>query len=113
MAFQSRVGRVAENFGREFWEEALAEFPATGLTVAQFCARQGCSVPTFYAWRQRLGESQHRPAPSFTELIVEDRSDTNSVIEIQLDHGTSLRLTGSVDEVNLRTVLRVLGESAC
>src|SRR5947209_4942385 len=36
------------------WTERLARFPASGLTPAQFCAQQGVSLPSFYAWRRRL-----------------------------------------------------------
>jgi hypothetical protein len=36
------------------WGERLRRYKLSGLTVAQFCRREGVSVPSFYQWRQRL-----------------------------------------------------------
>ena len=104
---------MAESFGRQWWQWALEEFPSSGLTVAEFCRRHGCAVPTFYAWRRRLAEEQNQERPAFAELIVQHSEETDSLIEIQLSHGTSVRLRGRVNEANLRSVLQVLGESSC
>ncbi len=37
-----------------FWRLALAEFAASGLNVRAFCAREGLSEPSFYAWRREI-----------------------------------------------------------
>ena len=39
---------------RELWMDRLARFPASGLTVAQFCAIEAVSLPSFYFWKRRL-----------------------------------------------------------
>jgi hypothetical protein len=39
---------------REVWLDRLARFPASGLTVAQFCAIEAVSLPAFYYWKRRL-----------------------------------------------------------
>jgi hypothetical protein len=66
-------------------------------------------VPTFYAWRKRIGEQGR---PKFTELVVE-HSPQSGFIEIELSGGERLRLTGVVDGDNLQTVLRCLELASC
>jgi hypothetical protein len=39
---------------RELWMDRLARFPASGLTVAQFCAIEAVSLHSFYFWKRRL-----------------------------------------------------------
>ena len=38
----------------EFWNLALGEFRSSGLTIREFCRREGLSEPAFYAWRKKL-----------------------------------------------------------
>ena len=35
------------------WQQRLRRFEKSGLTVAQFCARERVSVPTFWYWRRK------------------------------------------------------------
>lgn len=39
------------------WRERLRRYRGSGLTVAEFCRREQVSVPSFYQWRRRWGES--------------------------------------------------------
>lgn len=38
----------------ERWRERVARWRASGLSVAEFCLREGLSSPSFYIWRKRL-----------------------------------------------------------
>lgn len=90
------------------WREIQRRFEQSGLSVAEFCEVEGCSVATFYAWRKRLANSQQQ---SFTEVVVEERSE--AAIEIELNRSVRLRLVGAVDARQLRTVLDCLGQRPC
>lgn len=46
------------------WSERLRRFGMGSVTVAEFCRREAVSVPSFYAWRKRLKESEGAKAPS-------------------------------------------------
>lgn len=49
---------------RQAWEGRLERRRASGLTVAQFCKREGVSVNTFYYWAKRVGAaSAQTPSP--------------------------------------------------
>ena len=39
---------------REFWEAALRLWDESGLSVREFCSREGLSEHTFYSWRREL-----------------------------------------------------------
>ena len=39
---------------REFWEAAIRLWDESGLSVREFCNREGLAEHTFYAWRRAL-----------------------------------------------------------
>ena len=46
---------------RQLWLDRLAPFPASGLTVAQFCAIEAVSLPSYYFWKRRLADEAQAP----------------------------------------------------
>ena len=46
------------------WRRRLERHAKSGWTVAAFCRHEGVSVPTFYAWRKRIGTQEAGPVPS-------------------------------------------------
>lgn len=48
--------RGGKRRGREGWVRLLAGHRASGLTVPQYCAREGVSTASFYRWRSLIGE---------------------------------------------------------
>lgn len=48
--------RVNEELQGE-WSARLLRQAGSGLTVREFCEREGVSVANFYAWRRKLGQS--------------------------------------------------------
>ena len=57
---------------REFWEEAIRLWADSGLSVREFCAREGLSEHAFYSHRRRL-----RSKVAASE-ISRDLSDANN-----------------------------------
>lgn len=49
---------------RSLWAQRLARFQGTQLTVAEFCRRERVSVPSFYAWRKRIAQSNTDQPPA-------------------------------------------------
>lgn len=48
-----------------FWEYVLAEYVASGLSISEFCRREGVPQASFYQWRKRLsGRVANGTAPS-------------------------------------------------
>ena len=46
----------------ELWWQRFRRFELSGLSVVAFCAKEGVSEPSFYAWRRRLRPSSAEPA---------------------------------------------------
>jgi transposase-like protein len=53
---------------REFWEEAIRLWAESGLSVREFCNREGLTEHTFYSWRREL--LPENPAPE----VIQDLS---------------------------------------
>ena len=66
---KSRKSKRAET--REFWEEAIRLWADSGLSVREFCAREGLAEHTFYSRRREL-----RPEIAASESCQES-SDAN------------------------------------
>jgi hypothetical protein len=91
------------------WQQRLDRFNDSELTVADFCRRVGCSVPTFYAWKRKLQATKPircEPVASFLPVQVAG----SLAIEVRLRGGTVLELPAdAVDALNL--ILRADRES--
>ena len=100
---------------RELWLDRLARFPESGLTVAQFCAIEAVSVPTFYLWRRRLAaESSPAHAIEATLPLLPVRlQPAGSAVELVLTTGAVLRLLPGCDLAWVRSLVAALGGSSC
>ena len=58
----SRPGRRPDPALHDLWHKRLDRFETSGLSAAAFCAAEGLSVHSFYAWRRRLRQ-HHNPRP--------------------------------------------------
>src|SRR3954469_5976903 len=54
-------GRRPDPALEDLWRQRLLRFERSGLSAVAFCAQEGVSAPSFYAWRRRL--CQHTADP--------------------------------------------------
>ncbi len=103
---------------RDAWTQRLARFPDSGLTPAQFCAREGISLPSFYAWKRRLAAAA-RPTPTDAtahrgpRLLPVRLSATDATVELVLPGGAVLRVQPGCDLAFVRSLLDALGGLPC
>jgi hypothetical protein len=91
----------------EYWRERIAEQERSGLSVHQFCAKQGLTEQSFYAWRKRFGKQQ--PVRfALVETQGTGRTTAEPILELVLATGERLRIGAGVDVTVLRTVLEAL-----
>lgn len=69
----------------EVWRERLQRFKQSGLTVANFCQREGISVPSFYEWRRRLAEVS--AVPQVKRPVSTQRRETAVFQQVMLAAG--------------------------
>jgi len=90
------------------WRERVAEQARSGLSVKQYCKKQGLTECSFYAWRKRL----RGPGPVRFALVdrgaVGQEPTTEGSLELVLATGERLRIGVGVDATTLRTVLAAL-----
>jgi hypothetical protein len=101
---------------RELWLDRLARFPSSGLTVAQFCAIEVCSVPSFYTWKRRLAAEalpQESAAQQALRLLPVRLQPSAPMVEIVLSAGAVLRLLPGCDVQWVRSLVAALGDSSC
>jgi transposase-like protein len=64
---------------REFWEAAIRLWTDSGLSVREFCIREGLTEHTFYSWRRELlpgsppPEANQESSATDGEVIVDRR----------------------------------------
>lgn len=51
------MSRSVSDQKRSQWRDRFRRFGRSKLTVTEFCRRERVSVPSFYAWRQKLADS--------------------------------------------------------
>ena len=102
------------------WREIVNRQAGSGLSIRQYCANEGISQPSFYAWRKRLRDCKHdervaRSSSRRTDGLGDSRDfiplelrAPASALEVIHPLGYQVRVTGEVDLMALRQVLEVL-----
>jgi transposase len=105
---------------RQAWAERLTRFAASGLSVAQFCALEGVSLPSFYSWKRRLSAGTPGRAAEHTadtasgpRLLPVYLANAGSAVELVLPGGTALRLVPGCDLAFVRALVEALGGAPC
>ena len=100
------------------WQERLDSFKASGLSIDEFCLREGVSRSTFYRWVDRLKNGI--PESMVAEKAARQRAESGeavfvpitlkaSPVEIQLPNGGIVRLPLGVGQVVLVEAIRAVG----
>jgi transposase len=100
---------------RRRWVERMGRFHATHLTVAEFCAAEGVSVPAFYQWKRALAAgdipSSSTATPTFVPIRVAPANAP--AVELVLPNGAVLRFPPGTDPAAIAAVVRHLGGEPC
>ncbi|HEX4561407.1 MAG TPA: hypothetical protein VH113_06195, partial [Gemmatimonadales bacterium] len=107
-----RGGKRRDPAREKFWRRTIRQQQRSGLSVRDFCRRQGLRDWTFRWWRQELASRDHErstapsaeptePAPSFLPVRVVDLEAvaprTTPPIEIVLPAGPIVRVPFGFD----------------
>lgn len=115
------MGRTANAGLAAVWKGRVTEQRRSGLSIAEFCRRLGCSAPSFYVWRKRLraeragaGGAGVRPAaaersrPADTALFVPITlaGTPTSGVRLELPSGAVLTLPGDASAELVTTAIQ-------
>lgn len=116
------MGRKRNCAAESVWRGRLARFRKSGLTVLEYCRREGVSAPTFYKWRKRLEgrtgapKQVERPARRSRSVGQSDpfvavQVAPAALAEIEFPNGVRIRVPATNAEA-LRTAI-LAGSEAC
>src|SRR5262249_2881126 len=123
-----RGGKRRDPAREKFWRRTIREQRQSGLSVRDFCRREGLRDWTFRWWRQEVARRDQElsaalpgepaePAPSFLPVRVVDLEAVAPrpapPIEIVLPAGSVVRVPFGFDPRTLGDVLAVLGGHPC
>jgi hypothetical protein len=100
------------------WRLRLRRQATGGLSIREFCEREGVATASFYSWRRRLGTSPVA-TPSDPPLFVPIRLDPSIHpdgtppalgFEIELPHRVRLRCAAAPDPVWLGRLVAALAD---
>ena len=70
-------GRSKRVETREFWEEAIRLWTEDGLSVREFCSREGLAEHAFYSWRRALLPESPASEVNQESPVTEDEAPTD------------------------------------
>ena len=102
------MARDAEK--EKFWLEKMAEYEKGGLTVREFCARDGLREVQFYYWRRQLKAQGKEKQTGFVELVRSGGANGGAGVSVKIDERISIVLERGFDGETLKAALAVVGE---
>jgi len=85
------------------WRERFSRFETSGIKTAAFCAAEGVTLASFYAWRRQLGLAQQRRQGAFRQVVV----SAGPALAAHLPGGVKLEASGT-NEQALRAIVSEL-----
>jgi len=123
-----RGGKRRDPAREKFWRRTIRDQQRSGLSVRDFCHRQGLKDWSFRWWRQELARRDQLPSmapasepteavPVFLPVRVVELQAVSPPptppIEIVLDGGPTVRVPAGFDPQTLGDILTVLGGRRC
>ena len=86
-----------------YWEMVVETWRGSGLSVREFCEREGLSKASFYGWRRKLASGDESPSgdPTVSEpgsfIEVSPARECSGALELVLTSGNTLKMSAGVD----------------
>ncbi len=92
--------RSSNSLARQNWQARIDAQASSGLSIAQFCEQQDCSVASFYQWKRKLAASNASDSPGhgaihpspFQQLRTKPALPGPAWIELSLPSGAIARV---------------------
>lgn len=101
---------------RRYWTETeaaavLADFAASGLSLAEFCNQRGLSRGRLAYWRERLSSATSTTTPAFVAVPLPISAASDAPIEISCG-GVVLRVRETLDVDHLARLVAALARTS-
>jgi hypothetical protein len=99
---------------RQGWVDRLARYRSSGQTVAQFCAAEGVSIPSFYVWKRTLTAAPAASGGGPTLVPIRlTPSPIAAAIELVFPSGAVLRFPGDTPAGRIADIVSAVEGRAC
>lgn len=88
----------------QFWRGRRAEYEQSGVTVREFCAREGLRETQFYYWCRKL-KAARQPQAGFVELVRSGGGTVGAGVSIRVDDRLSIAVERGFDVETLQATL--------
>lgn len=105
------MAQATVDLGRgPYWRMVLARWRRSGLSVRAFCRAEGVSEPSFYWWRRKFEQAEHKKPAFLPVHVVTDKANEPATrgIEVVLANGRSLRVGPGFDADTLVKLVDLL-----
>jgi transposase-like protein len=113
-----------------YWQEKIRNGARSGLSIREFCRREGLKESQFYSWRRELWRREQEKAGNRKRKVPNNGTSVNSSfalvsmdedsrglneagIELVLESGRRLRIGKGVDAETLVNVVTALEQKRC
>ena len=103
------MARDAEK--EKFWRGKMGAYEKSGLTVREFCERNGLREVQFYYWRRALKVEAKQSG--FVELVPTASANAPAGVSLRIDDRVSIVLERGFDGETLKAALAVVGVAGC
>ena len=108
------MGRERSTDRERFWRDALRRRAASGMTVGDFCAREGLKPTTYHYWQQQIrrrdSDSSANVASDKSALtavpVVDDLAASEAALEVVAQNGYRVRIGDLATSEQLRPLLQ-------
>ena len=92
------------------WRKRLKRFSASGLSVREFCKREGVTESAFYAWRRTIGERDGagNSEPAFVPAVMNGEAQHDEPLVLALASGMKLHFPPATPVERVAELVRAL-----
>ena len=122
----SKRPRRKDSEKEAFWRAAVELQKTSGLSVGDFCAREGLETHTFYRWRREIARRDGNtaassktklpaksPADTFVPVAIAPSPGNSTGLEIIFTSGTTIRVASHCNIETLCAVVSALEPREC
>ena len=98
---------------KEFWQFVLSEQSQSGLSIREFCRREGVSEPSFYQWRKRLNLTESIESSTSGFLPVKVVTSNSPAVESEVTFDGTFAVSSASLQILAPNGFRVEVHPAC
>ncbi len=105
-----------------YWREIIAQWQASGLSMAAFCRQEGVPDKRFFWWKRRIerrnGKVVAKGQVNFVPVRIKETgtgsvASGNGLIELITPGGCVIRVSSGFDKPTLLSLLEMMGQRKC